>query len=239
MGDPVTYAGGEATPLTSLGAGAAESDAAAQVMTDLWGEPQLAGLRTKSTRSGLEVVVTLTRNDDGVPDVWLADLAVGAVAERSRSNEAVANEVISTAIAVGSDMRGNPVTTSLGIGAVRLGQVFGSPDDAALTDHVADVAESHGLTVVHLRILHPLESALSVTFMVPDGAPIGWTIDELRTDLAGAAPELEGVFIELRDSHGQPLLHSGVAYRTGAGGLWFAPGQDLRFGAVHGGTPGR
>jgi hypothetical protein len=207
-------------------------------MKDLSGEPRLAGLTTKPTPAGLEVVVTLTRNDDGVPDVWLADLAVGAIAERSRTNEAVANDVVSTATAVGLGEGGKPVTTFLGIGAVRLGQVFGSSDDSALTAHVADVAESHGLTVADLRILHPLESALSVTFVVPDGATIDWTIDELRTNLVGAPPEVEGVFIELRDPHGQPLLQSGVAYRTGEGGLWFAPGQDSRFGAVHSGTPG-
>ena len=236
-GDPVTYAGRQSTPLSSLRADAAESNVAARVMTDLSGEPQLVGLTTKVTPSGLEVVVTLTRNDDGVSDVWLADLAVGAVAERSHSNEAVANDIISTAIAIGPDKGGNPVTTSLGIGAVRLGQVFGSPSDSALTEHVGDVAESHGLTVADLRILHPLESALSVTFVVPDGASIDWTLDELRTDLVGAPPEVEGVFIELRDAHGQPLLQSGVAYRTGEGGLWFAPGQDSRFGAVHGGMP--
>jgi hypothetical protein len=238
-GQPVTYAGRQSTPLSSLRADAAESNVAAHVMTDLSGEPQLVGLTTKVTPSGLEVVVTMTRNDDRVPDVWLADLAVGAVAERSHSNEAVANDIISTAIAIGPDNGGNPVTTSLGIGAVRLGQVFGSPSDSALTVHVGDVAESHGLTLADLRILHPLESALSVAFVVPDGASIDWTLDELRTNLVGVPPEVEGVFIELRDSQGQPLLLSGVAYRTGESGLWFAPGQDSRFGAVHGGTPGK
>ena len=237
-GDPVTYAGGQSTPLASLSANAVTSDAAEQVMKDLSGEPQLAGVTTKSTPSGLQVVVTLTRNDDGVPDVWLADLAVGAVAERSHSDQAVANDLISSATAVGPGKGGEPVTTYLGVGAVRLGQVFGSPSDSALTAHVADVAKTHGLTVAELQILHPLESALSVKFVVPDGATIDWTIDQLRTDLVGGSPDVEGVFIELDDSHGQPLLQSGVAYRTGEGGLWFAPGQDARFGAVHGGTPG-
>jgi hypothetical protein len=237
-GDPVTYAGGQSTPLTSLSANAVESDAAARVMKDLSGEPQLAGVTTESTPSGLQVVVTLTRNDDGVPDVWLADLAVGAVAERSHSDQAVANDLVSSATAVGPGKGGEPVTTYLGVGAVRLGQVFGSPSDSALTAQVADVAKTHGLTVAELQILHPLESALSVKFVVPDGATIDWTIDQLRTDLVGGSPDVEGVFIELDDSHGQPLLQSGVAYRTGEGGLWFAPGQDARFGAVHGGTPG-
>lgn len=237
-GDPVIYAGGQSTPLTSLSANAVESDAAARVMKDLSGEPQLAGVTTESTPSGLQVVVTLTRNDDGVPDVWLADLAAGAVAERSHSDQAVANDLVSSATAVGPGKGGEPVTTYLGVGAVRLGQVFGSPSDSALTAQVANVAKTHGLTVAELQILHPLESALSVKFVVPDGATIDWTIDQLRTALVGGSPDVEGVFIELDDSHGQPLLQSGVAYRTGEGGLWFAPGQDARFGAVHGGTPG-
>jgi hypothetical protein len=179
----------------------------------------------------------LTRNDDSVPDVWLADLAVGAVAERSHSDQAVANDLVSSAIAVGPGKGGNQVISYLGIGAVRLGQVFGPPGDSALTAHVADVAERHGLTVADLQILHPLESALSVTFVVPDDAKIDWTIDALRTDLVGDSPDVEGVYIELDDARGQPLLQSGAAYRTGEGGLWFAPGQDARFGAVHGGTP--
>jgi hypothetical protein len=57
--------------------------------------------------------------------------------------------------------------------------------------------------------------------------------------LVGKSPDVEGILIELYDPDGQPLLQSGVAYRTGSGGLWFAPGQDERFGAIHGGMPGR
>ena len=233
-GNPVTYASGQSTSSDSLSA----SDATTRVMKDLSGEPQLAGLTTKSTPSGLEVVVTLTQNDDRVPDVWLADLAVGAVAERSHSDQAVANDVIASATAVGPGKGGDSVTTYLGVGTVRLGQVFGSPSDSTLTAHVAEVAKNHGLAVADLQILHPLESALRVTFVVPDGARIDWTLDQLRTELVGESPDVEGVFVELDDSQGQPLLQSGVAYRTGEGGLWFGQGQDARFGAVHGGTPG-
>jgi hypothetical protein len=147
------------------------------------------------------------------------------------------SDLVSSAIAVGPDKDGRPMTTSLGVGAVSLGQDVGSADDSALTARVTDVAQSHGLRIAVLRVLHPLESALSVTFVVPDGATIDWTLDALRTSLAGTPPDLEGLFIELRDSDGRPLLQSGVAYRIGEGGLWFAPGQDSRFGAVHGGMP--
>lgn len=233
-GDPVTYAGGQPEPRAPLTSNAA----AAQVMKGLSGEPRLAGITTTSTGAGLHVAITLTRNDDRVQDVWLADLAVGAVGELVHSDQAVANDLISGATAVGPGKGGDPVTTYLGVGAVRLGQVFGSPSDATLVAHVAAVAKRHGLEVVSLQILHPLESAMSVTFVVPDGAPIDWTIDALRTALVGKSPDVEGVLIELDDSHGQALLQSGVSYRTGEGGLWFASGQDERFGAVHGGTPG-
>jgi hypothetical protein len=229
----VTYASGQAesrAPLTSIAA-------AAQVMQSLSGEPRLVGITATSSPSGLEVTITLTRNDDRVPDVWLSDLAVGAVGELVHSDQAVANDRISSAAAVGPGKGGFPVTTELGVGAVRLGQVFGSPSDSTLVAHVADVARSHGLIVAGLRILHPLESAVDVTFEMPDGATVDWTIDELRTGLVGKSPDMEGVLIELDDSHGQPLVLSGVAYRTGEGGLWFAPGQDARFGLTHGGTP--
>jgi hypothetical protein len=233
-GDPVTYADGRADQRGPL-----PSDAAAtQVMKGLSGEPQLVGIRTTSTPSGLEVAITLSRNDGSVPDVWLADLAVGALAELVHSDQTVANDLISSATATGPGKGGDPVTTDLGVGAVRLGQLFGSPSDSTLAAHVADVAERHGLEVSDLQILYPLESTLRVTFVVPTGATIDWTIEELRTALVGQSPDVEGVLIELDDADGRPLLQSGVAYRTGGGGLWFAPGQDERFGAVHGGTPG-
>jgi hypothetical protein len=233
-GYPVTYARGGAEPRAPLTPDAA----ATQVMNSFSHEPQLVGITTTSTSSGLDLAITLRRNDGRVPDMWLADLAVGAVAELVHSDETVAKDLISSAIASGPGKGGDPVTTDLGVGAVRLGQLFGSPTDSALSARVADIAKHHGLEVADLLILHPFESALSVKLVVPTGAPIDWTIEELRSALVGPSPDVEGVLIELDDSDGQQLLPSAVAYRTGEGGLWFAPGQDERFGAVHGGMPG-
>jgi hypothetical protein len=248
-GDPAVYAGRVATPRPPLLSAAPTPDAAAsasaasgvaaQTGIGLPGGPQIAGTTTRSTPSGLDVTVRLTRNDDSLPDVWLADLALGAVAERMRSDQIVVSDIISSATAVGPGRGGETVTTDLGIGAVRPGQVFGSPSDATLTARVADVAKRFELTVADLEVLHPLESALSVTFVVPDGAKIEWTIDELGTALEGQPPNVEGSLIELDDSRGQPLLRTCAAYRTGDGGLWFAPGQDERFGAVYSHTPGK
>jgi hypothetical protein len=232
-GDPATYAGGQSTPRPPI----TSNDAVEHVLDGLSAEPQLAGLAIKSTSSGIEVSVSLSHNDDHVRDVWLADVAVGAVSELLHSDQSVANDFISSATAVGMGEGGVPITTQLGVGAVRLGQLFGSPDDSILAARVAEVARRHGLEVGQTRILHPLETALDVTFTVPQGATIDWTIDELRTELAGQSPDVEALLIELDDADGKPLLQAGVAYRTGEGGLWFAPGQDERFGALHGGSP--
>ncbi len=270
-GDPVSYASVQPNPRAPLTPVAADT----QVTYGLSDDPQLVDITTTSTPSGLSVAVTLSRNDDRVADVWLADIAVGAVAELVHSNQGVANDLIASATAmssaceppagagpgtrlphlyrhgledhpegvehgrwVGPGEGGDSITTNLGVGAVRLGQVFGSPSDSALAAHVADVARRHGLEVGDLQVLRPLESALRVTFVVQTDATIDWTVDELRTALVGQPPDVEGILMELDDSDGQTLLQSGVAYRTGEGGLWFAPGQDERFGAVHGGTPG-
>jgi hypothetical protein len=200
--------------------------------------PQLAGITSTSTVSGLNLVVKLTANNGSVADVWLADLSVGAVCELVHSNQAVASDVVSSATAVGPGTSGATVTTPLGIGAVQLGQRFGSPSDATISSQVSAVASQFGLTVSNVQILHPLEAALSVTFAVPNDVKIDWTIEQLRTALVGSSPDVEGLYIELVDPSGQPLLESGAAYRTGEGGLWFAAGQDDRFGALHGGTPG-
>jgi hypothetical protein len=234
-GHPVTYAG------ATQGIRAAHAPLAAakgQVLQGL-SDTAVKGVQATSSPKGLVVRVALKQNNDDVPDVWVADLAVGALGERTRTNQSVINEEIASATAVGPGSNGTRVTSTLGLGAVRLGQVFGWPSDAVLKSHVKTVARQFGLMVSSLSILHPLESALRVTFVVPTSAKIKWTIDELRAALVGATPDVEGVLIQLDNPAGKPLLISGVAYRTGEGGLWFAPGQDERFGALHGGTPGK
>ena len=211
---------------------------AGQVLRDLAGT-NVQGLQASTSPAGLVVTVTLAKNNDAVPDVWLAGLAVGALGELMRTNQAVINDEIASATAVGPGSSGAPVTSDVTPGAVSLGQVFDSPSDAVLTSQVNTVAQQFGLKVSSLSILHPLESALQVTFIVPDSATINWTLDQLRTALVGASPDVEGILIELDNSAGQPLLLAGGTYRTGQGGLWFAPGQDGRFGAIHGGAPAR
>lgn len=239
-GDPVTYADGLATarpPIASDGT-SMDGESASKQVRDSLSDSQVDGVETKWTPGGLEVTISLTHNDDRVRDVWLSNLALGSVAELMRSDQAVINELISSAIAVGPGEDGDAVITDLGVGAVRLGQVFGSPSDSSIATKAAEVADRYDLEIANLVILHPHESAVEITLVVPTDATVEWTIDGLRTDLVGNSPNVEGILIELVDADGRPLLQSAAAYRTGSGGLWFAAGQDERFGAVHGGMPG-
>jgi hypothetical protein len=189
---------------------------------------------TSTTPSAL--TVQLNENEETVPQMWDSNLALGAAAQLSATTQATIDQVISSATAIGPNAKGTPTSTDLGVGAVALNQSFDSPSDADLTSHVSDVAKQFGLTVSSVQILHPLESALSVTFNVADDASINWTIDQLRDALVGTTPDVEGVFIQINGPGSTPLLQEGAAYRTGGGGLWFANGQDSRFGALHGGA---
>ena len=238
-GAPADYSAGH----HAVGRGLASVQAAAQVLAGLAGTPvQKITVGNPPSASGLTSASWITVdvggvNPDSVESNWLGALAQGAVADLMRRDEPNTQAVIGGGEVVGLNNSGQPLSTVLGTGFVVGGQQFDSPSDDVLRSGIYDVASKFGLEVRTLTILHPLNSAISVSFTVPDTAAVLWTIDELRAALDGSPKELEGSFIQLYSKSGQRLLSSGVAYRTGLGGLSFAPGQDARFGALHGQVP--
>jgi hypothetical protein len=180
----------------------------------------------------LEVTIDSEQGDDIEP-VWLGQLVQGAVSDLMRTNESTTSSVLEGAQIVDQDGDGNNVVTPLGHGDVVGGQIFGSPDDAALLDRVDKAAAEFGLKVESARVLHPLDSAMAVHLTVPDGQ-VDWTLSQLTTALEGSRPTIEGIYVELDSPSGQPLLKASRALRIPGGGLWFADGQDIRFGATHG-----
>jgi hypothetical protein len=170
---------------------------------------------------------------DGTKQVWLGQLVQGAVADLMRTTQTTTSEVLDGAQIVDRDGSGHQIVTGLGHGSVLGGQVFDSPDDAALRHHARDIAAKFGLKVESVQVLHPLESALAITFTVPDGR-VDWTIGELKQAIEGSPPRIEGLYLQLDSPSGKPLLRGGGASRIPGGALWFAVGQDERFGALHG-----
>jgi hypothetical protein len=91
------------------------------------------------------------------------------------------------------------------------------------------VADTYGLTLDSVEVLHPLESALAVTFSVPPG-PVSWTLTQLTHDLQGSPVDVEGLSLQLDSPSGRALLHVAYGGRAAGGGGWYAHGQGIRFG---------
>jgi hypothetical protein len=163
--------------------------------------------------------------------MWLGGITAGAIADAMRTGEDLVNETISGTTVTSAD--GNDV--DLGGSAVTGGQQFGSATDNEIMARIDETAMKFGLRVANVSLLHPWETAADITLIVPDDLTPTWTLDELRATITGTPTDLEGVYLRLESSDGAALLESGAAYRIGGGGLWFADGQDDRFGAVHGG----
>lgn len=170
--------------------------------------------------------------DHGVKEVWLGQLIEGAVGELVRTDQKTLAEVLGAEV-VTPTRGGDRVTTPLGMGYSPLGKRFNSPTDADLRQRAADVADKYGLTLDSVDVLHPLDSALAVTFTVPSGA-VSWTLYQLTNDLLGSPIDVEGLSIQLNSPSGQPLLRVANGERVKGGGGWFAPGKDDRFGLQHG-----
>ena len=170
--------------------------------------------------------------DHGVTEVWLGQLVEGAVGELVRTDQKTLAEVLGAEIAT-PGRNGQLKTTELGMGYSVLGHRYDSPEDADLRRRAADVADKYGLTLDSVQVLHPLDSALAVTFTVPTGA-VSWTLYQLTHDLLGSPTDIEGLAIQLNAPSGRPLLHVATGERAKGGGGWFAAGQDDRFGFEHG-----
>lgn len=184
---------------------------------------------------------------DGNPDcdreavalIWKAALVQGAIADLLRDEEAATSEVIG----------GSRVFVRLPSGRLRrlaeggrsfiaagqsfAGQVDGR-DDVAIVESAQKALLDHGLVDPQVEVLRPLGPAVSVVATAPDDLTVDWTIDDLSRAINGSPTAYEGLLITIVDPSGTPLIVSGAALRTGLGGLSFAPGQDTRFGAVHG-----
>lgn len=203
-----------------------------QVLGRLGRLPLIKRVQTQERPAGTALAVQLTQDTDVVTSIWLSQVIAGAVGELIRTEETTMSAVITSATATGPGTPQGRFQADLGIAAVPVGQRFDSPSDAALRKYVAEVADRFDLRVVSLTILHPLESAVQVTFAVTGDAKPRWSIAELQRAVTATPPVVEGALIALDAPDGEPLLRTAVAYRTGGAGLWFAPGADRRFSAT-------
>lgn len=232
-------AGSYAKESDATGPGQSAEEAIALVLKGMSGtQVRSASLMEASADSvatgpWVSIRVDSDKGDDLYP-VWLGGLVRGAVADRMRDDEETTADVIGGGQVEDTDESGAPVTVPLGTGSIIGGQVFRSPSDDDLKARVEAVAKRFGLKLISVEVMHPLASAISVKFALPEEGELTWTIDDLRAAVAGSPLSVEGVFIEIDSPSGKLLIRTSSSYRTAEGGLSFAPGQDDRFGAVHG-----
>ena len=166
----------------------------------------------------------------GVREIWLGELVLGAVGELVRTDQKNLAAVVAGQI-VERTPNGHVHTIQLdGDGPV--GKRFHSPTDDELRQRVATIADRYDLGVTSVEILHPLDSALAVTFTAPAG-DVAWTIDGLSQQLEGSPTDVEGVYVEVDSPTGRPLVRSAYRERLDGGAGWFAAGQAHRFGFVN------
>lgn len=252
-GRPVQYAVNSENANADERGSATASDAINGVLAQM-GSRTIRSMRLVAAPDGqglvgsvpwIDVTVESTDTRDGadVRLAWESSLAVGAVVELIRTDEPAVNSVVGgSRTLVHNQASGETRDIGGGVGYVSLGQVFASETSTESGASIQSRAEraflTHGLKPTRIQVLRPLGVAVAVNATVEAGAKIGWTLDELRDALQGESRQFEGIYIELDDADtGDLLVRAGTAYRTGLGGVWFADGQDARFGIVHGGPP--
>lgn len=232
VGAPHDFANGQRLTPLHLTA----SQARQRVLAGLSGTPvtaiSIGQSELRQERSAIEVAVQGI-DAQSIEADWLGNIALGAMSDLMRSSEDSTQDVILGGRVTGVDGAGVTSTVGLGVGYVAGGQRFASPADAALRLRVDRVAQQYGLQVRSLKILHPLNSAIMLSLVVPTEGDVAWRLYDLENALTGEPSLVEGFYLALYSSDDKLLLTAGQALRSGSGGLWFAEGQDARFGAVH------
>jgi len=231
---PMNYTG---QPLLGRGRGLDRATAVKRV-TDAPGLNHVSIEQTKPDTLSVHVKTDTLEGTGDVRATWQAELAIGAVGELERTDQKALSDIL-TESTITADLPGSNVDLGNGHGFVAAGQNFAAQaanrSDRSIIQTLQAAAKKFDLSVVSTEILRPLGPAPSIVLQLnADTEKLDWNIDDLRTAFAGDPIQYEGLYVELRSTDGTPLIATGMAYRTGIGGTWFAPGQDERFGANHG-----
>ena len=245
LGAPASYG-----PLTRSQAesGMSIDDAINQTMSKMRGAAGIESVTVGDAPKGVQhddrpwlsiKVAGADSEPEGMELAWQADLLQGAVTELARGAGQAANEVVAGASVDLQTSTGEIIELGGGAGYVATGQDFAVADstDEEIAARVTATLERFDLKVHRVEVLHPLDAAVSVVAQTSSAKDPGWGIDTIREAIRGDAQDFEGLYIELLSPEGTPVLRSSVAYRTGTGRLWFAPGADETFNAPHGGVP--
>lgn len=189
------------------------------------------GAPLTSVAPGMLIAIKAPTEDHGasIPAQWEALVAEGAIADRMAGDAPALQDVVGNLDVSLTLPDGTTDDVGGGAGYVTSGQVFGAQasgeSDAEIERHVDQVLASYGLRSVRVRVLHPLGPAVWVVASTDDESRIRGRFDELQNALLGTAPDIayEGLYLEVDNPKGEPLIRVGNALRNGGGVSWTSP----------------
>lgn len=239
---PTSYTDDRSSVPQSATADDAVGTTLAGLDTGLFRDVRVGAAPSPADWQGRWLYATMNATSDGgsyIREVWEADLAQGAIADRlSDGVENLANVIVGSSINVVTP-DGKSVSVTGGAGDIASGQRFAAAEesDSVIERQVEDVVEARGLKLSDVRVLRPLGPAVAAVVVVSSPSQLKSDFEALRQAIVGSPLRYEGLYLEIDLPDGSPLVRAATSYRSGAGRLWVAPGYDDLVGAVHGGTP--
>ena len=153
--------------------------------------------------------------------LWLGNLITGALRDElyASAHAPLRSSVVSLTLADGHEV----ALAGGGVGAVTPGQVFSSASDQQIREQITAAAQTAGLTVDSIDIVHADQPAPAVVVTTSDPQAAAANPDALLTSLFGEPGTYEGEYLEVRAPDGTLVFVQGSAFRTGVGQRWVNP----------------
>jgi hypothetical protein len=186
----------------------------------------------------LYATVRVPSMDDGrdVEPMWEADLLEGAVVARTGTSanvhDSFGGSTFDAVLPNGTKID----DVSGGLGDVARDQSFDQSSDAAIRSSITSALGADGLTPVSITVFRALDGAPAVVASTSNPQAAVAKLGVIQADLFGKPPHYEGFYLELRDSTGNPFVHSSASFRTGAGRFWVDPRLAAEVRGVVAGT---
>jgi len=154
--------------------------------------------------------------------LWQADLLVGDLREEmhiANASSPLFGEAITLVTPSGSVA--NTINTN--IGDIAYGQQFSDASDAAIRSSVERGAAAAGVSLKSITVLNGLNPAPRVVVAAANPAQYVSNADMEEHTIFHDPRTYEGVYLEVDDSSGDPVLISWSSFRTGIGQTWIRP----------------
>ena len=184
---------------------------------------------------------TMLADSDSGPSAvlatWEAEVAEGAIADLINPGAKSLADVIHGATIELQTPDGALHDVGAEIGNIAPNQQFGAEEsDAQARSSVIKSLSTLGIDATGVEILNPLDRAIRVVAVAPDIESLKTSVPALSRAVLGDPPAFEGMYIEVRDKTGAPVVVLCSMLRNGSGGFWLRPGLNpSEFGILTGG----